>query len=262
MLLTKEDRLKVKVSSKYSTDDVNKAFAERLKALREIAGLTQSELADKLNVSRGSIGYYEKAERTPDIKFLRDTACLFGVTYDFLLGESDSALGEDYQNISDRLDLSDRAIDKLALRWGNNQILSDIIECDEFDNLMSVINCMKGTSSEKDLLYIDYQEFMITKYFIGILEKLRYLDTKRAFDKMTEKELYEHIVKTHKEYEEAIKRLEEEDKALEERIRSRQEERLKEYDQRLKEYEQRPARKIYQHFKNGGNDNGNNPETE
>ena len=48
--------------------EVNERFAERLRDLREAAGLTQKQLADELGVSRGSISYYENCERVPDIR--------------------------------------------------------------------------------------------------------------------------------------------------------------------------------------------------
>ena len=44
-----------------------KRFAKRLKQIRETAGLTQEQFAKELKVSRGTISYYEKGERTPDI---------------------------------------------------------------------------------------------------------------------------------------------------------------------------------------------------
>lgn len=69
--------------------EVNERFAERLRDLREAAGLTQKQLADKLGVSRGSISYYENCERVPDIIFLEKTAYFYGVSTDYLLGLTD-----------------------------------------------------------------------------------------------------------------------------------------------------------------------------
>ena len=57
--------------------DVQKRFAERLKYLRTNAKLTQEQLAEKLGVSRGSISFYEKCDRVPDIVFLERVAMFF-----------------------------------------------------------------------------------------------------------------------------------------------------------------------------------------
>lgn len=64
-------------------------FANRLKELREEKGLSQTQIADALGVSRGSISYYENGERTPDIGFLAQVKEYFTVELDYLLGYSD-----------------------------------------------------------------------------------------------------------------------------------------------------------------------------
>lgn len=64
-------------------------FATRFKNLRESSELKQSEIADKLGVSRGAISFYENCDRTPDIEFAVKAARLFGVSTDYLLGLSD-----------------------------------------------------------------------------------------------------------------------------------------------------------------------------
>ena len=257
MLLTKEDKLKIKVSSKFSTQDVNKAFAERLKALREIAGLTQSELADKLHVSRGSIGYYEKAERTPDIKFLHDVAYLFGVTFDFLLGESDSALGEDYQKISDHIDFSDRAIDKIVNEAFDNELLSDILECDEFDEVIFAIDKMMEYSKYPE---IEYQEFLISKLFIEVLEKVRTARRVRAIEALSpeEKEVFFKALDDNEK--EFNRKWEEYQRHLEESRRESE----KRWEQLRKDEYNTPEAKVRRYFgiDVGGEDNGNNTEEE
>lgn len=69
--------------------DTMKQFSPKLKTLREEAGLNQSQLADKLGVSRGSISFYENGDRIPDIEFLRKVSEYFNVSADWLLGVSE-----------------------------------------------------------------------------------------------------------------------------------------------------------------------------
>lgn len=63
-------------------------FAGNLKYLRKEQGLTQTELASKLGVSRSTIGMYENGEREPDFETLGTIAEFFGVDMNFLLGSS------------------------------------------------------------------------------------------------------------------------------------------------------------------------------
>lgn len=66
-------------------------FAERLRQLRKEQGLTQQELADRLGMSRSTIGGYEapSKRREPDFEVVRRLAAFFGVSVDYLLGSSD-----------------------------------------------------------------------------------------------------------------------------------------------------------------------------
>lgn len=64
-------------------------FSQRLKMLRQKANLTQKELAEKLGVSRGTIGMYEIGQRDPDTETLQKLSDIFGVSVDYLLGKTD-----------------------------------------------------------------------------------------------------------------------------------------------------------------------------
>lgn len=67
-------------------------FPERLKKLREERGLSQEELALKLDIPRTSITHYENPKgevRLPRGKRLESIVDFFGVTVDYLLGRSD-----------------------------------------------------------------------------------------------------------------------------------------------------------------------------
>lgn len=63
-------------------------IGNRIKRLRENAGLTQRELADKFNIGYSTFSQYESGQRTPsdDVKIL--LANYFGVSVDYLLGNN------------------------------------------------------------------------------------------------------------------------------------------------------------------------------
>lgn len=65
-------------------------FNENLKYLRKQEGLTQEELAEKLNVSRQSVTKWESGQALPDIDKVKEIAYLFSVTIDSLVGDIES----------------------------------------------------------------------------------------------------------------------------------------------------------------------------
>ena len=67
--------------------DIKESVAKNLIELRKIYGLTQLELAEKLNYSDKAVSKWERAESLPDVETLKKIADLYGVTVDFLLNE-------------------------------------------------------------------------------------------------------------------------------------------------------------------------------
>lgn len=61
-------------------------FGERLHNLRTQSGITQTELAKRLGVTKSVISYYEHLERNPSPDVLIQLADIFRVTTDYLLG--------------------------------------------------------------------------------------------------------------------------------------------------------------------------------
>lgn len=60
-------------------------LSEKIKELRKKNGLTQEELAEKINVSRQAITKWESGEGTPDIDNLKNLAIFFHVSVDYLV---------------------------------------------------------------------------------------------------------------------------------------------------------------------------------
>lgn len=71
-------------------DNLNKTIASNLQELRKSAGLTQTELADRLNYSDKAVSKWERGESMPDINILKSLADMYGVSVDYLL-KSDHA---------------------------------------------------------------------------------------------------------------------------------------------------------------------------
>src|SRR5690606_9397473 len=65
-------------------------FASRFRSIRKQHGLTQRELAKKLNISQSTIGLYETGDRNPDPRTIISIADFFDVSIDYLLGRTDN----------------------------------------------------------------------------------------------------------------------------------------------------------------------------
>ena len=64
-------------------------YSDRIRELREAKGWTQTDLADRLNVTKVAVSQYERGVRKPDINILAALCDVFNVSYDYLLGNED-----------------------------------------------------------------------------------------------------------------------------------------------------------------------------
>ncbi len=67
-------------------------FSEKLQLLRRSKGLTQENLAEKLDVSRQAVARWESGQAYPDIGNLIAVSRLFHVTVDYLVKDQDCAV--------------------------------------------------------------------------------------------------------------------------------------------------------------------------
>lgn len=63
-----------------------------LKELRKKKGLTLSEVAQAMGVSRQAYSYYENDKRDPDTAMVKALAEFYGVTTDYLLGRDETEI--------------------------------------------------------------------------------------------------------------------------------------------------------------------------
>ena len=70
------------------------AFGLKLAQLRKNADMTQSDLAERLNVTRQAVSKYEIGDSFPDVTILVTMAEIFGVSVDELIGAGSPTAGE------------------------------------------------------------------------------------------------------------------------------------------------------------------------
>ncbi len=61
-------------------------IAEKIKTLREGRGMTQTELARRLGVTRSGVNAWEMGISVPSTQYVVELAQFFGVSTDYLLG--------------------------------------------------------------------------------------------------------------------------------------------------------------------------------
>ena len=76
-------------------------FGENLKMLRQKAGLTQKQLAERLWISKATVSYYEQSLRCPSPEILIKVSNIFHVSTDYLLGMEDKKQTLDVTDLSE-----------------------------------------------------------------------------------------------------------------------------------------------------------------
>lgn len=67
----------------------------RLKELRRIKGIRQNEIAELLHISQGAVSQWESGRTNMDYQYAKTLADYFGVTVDYLLGDSNTFTGNE-----------------------------------------------------------------------------------------------------------------------------------------------------------------------
>lgn len=139
-------------------------FNTRLRTLRQEKKLTQSELAQEMNVAKTTIAAYEQGKNEPSMSMLIKISDFFNVSIDYLLGNSDGRIISD-QELYDRLGLTDEAIcslehlSNLSKENKHNKKLLENVNAllSDFESLNAISNYLNSSMEE-------YQYAVIKSY--------------------------------------------------------------------------------------------------
>ena len=109
-------------------------FSQRVKELRNKAGLTQKELAEKMGVSINTVVSYEKLQKSPSLDMAKKMATFFNVSLDWLSGMSNDIDSFQIHSPSDLIKLVIKldSVDKIAFK--------NIAEIDDMPEMVTVID--------------------------------------------------------------------------------------------------------------------------
>lgn len=146
----------------------SKKFGAYISRLRKMADMTQSEVAERLNLTRQSISNYERGDSFPDISIIVSIADIFHITLDELIGSGNptkkeaeilegAAVGHDLSDTIDTQSIQDfvnlapllkpNLLDKMAKGLGKHGIdISSIIALSEYINNDTVINLLENAT--------------------------------------------------------------------------------------------------------------------
>lgn len=139
-------------------------FGEKLKAARNISGLSQEQLAEALNISRSAVAKWENNIGIPDVSNLKGISKLLNISIDSLLDEND-----DMENMDISLDIA----------TDDNQIQGEIIlPCPEYEGYNCTIELNGWNDGVYDVIIIGqdsnflyYQKQEKNKLVTGMIGK-------------------------------------------------------------------------------------------
>ena len=110
-------------------------FGEKLKELRKINKLTQTDVAKIFNVTDATVSTWEVGKAQPSLDKLKELAKYFKVSTDFLLGITD----DDITKIE--------KLNHVAREAG--LIKDEDMTLDEFKKAIDIVNMLRGEKNEK-----------------------------------------------------------------------------------------------------------------
>ncbi len=138
-------------------------FGAYLSRLRKNADMTQSELADKLNVTHQAVSRYEKGHCFPDISILVLLAEIFDITLDELINSGEPTKGES------------KILGNVAV--GNNDVVADDFQ--DIVNLAPILkpsvltklseNCKKQGVDISSI--VELAEYLNDETVVSLMEK-------------------------------------------------------------------------------------------
>ena len=166
----------------------NGVFPERLRKLLDDRGVTRTELARELNISRQAVSQYADGTGQPNIDKLKTIASFFSVSSDYLIGLSDYERIETKELTAEDMGILDEAAqqlskDKQDLQGISGAFLSLLAKSPQFGDFASAasdfiqaVNHAKSWSNTVSGVYNERKNVRMKQFllFEALLDVLAY----------------------------------------------------------------------------------------
>lgn len=160
-------------------------IGNKLNQLRKLSGMTQEQLAEKINVSRQTISKWEADNTSPDLESIVKISRIFHVSLDDLLGEAEASVtnrNEEQITLEDlmKINLHNRKM-MLLFIGGLIFVMVSVL------NLAHIMALQSTTLSTQYMLYryiatgqydnapIDYMRLLIPSVITGVVGLVLFL---------------------------------------------------------------------------------------
>lgn len=143
--------------------DFIKGYGENYRKLRKSKGLTLEELGKIIHYSDKTINNIETEQRTPTIEQLKAYHYKFGVSYEYLLGETD-VTDMSLQSVCEFTGLSEEAVNTLH-DLKNSSVDDDLLKVIEYLLSDYDLQCNAGTERICSLLGLIW-EYLFAEYVL------------------------------------------------------------------------------------------------
>lgn len=152
---------------------VKKEVGQKLLSIRKELGYNQQDVAEIIGISRASLSYYEKGERSLDIETLYKLAAFYEISIDYLFGLKNSQNPEnDISSIEEMktIGFSNEALDVM---WTNSDfvmLINDLATHENFRELEELTYHSRYTRYEE----IDngYRSFLTSKLLYSMIAEI------------------------------------------------------------------------------------------
>ena len=152
---------------------MNIEMANRFTALRKQHGLSQEQLAEKLEVSRQAVSKWERGEASPDIENLSSLAKLYGITIDEIVNGTYANMQESKAQ-PDTADFSEGVTVTYSETPQNDETRSTpMLLLQSFPFTIVVLIAFLLTGFLCNLWYINWVLFLLIPCWYGLLAAIK-----------------------------------------------------------------------------------------